>query len=129
MSEASVAVTPSRGTVGNTRSIGLSILWAILTLGIYCLVLGVQDAGGDEAVLRRGRRRLARPRDLPRHRAGTWFLVPSEVGKLYSRDGQQPPVTGITGLWLLLPLVGAFVWFIKVQGALNRFWISKGAPA
>jgi hypothetical protein len=41
----------------------------------------------------------------------------------------QPPVTGITGLWLLLPLVGAFVWFIKVQGALNRFWIAKGAPA
>jgi len=27
-----------RGPVGNTRSVGLSILWAVLTLGIYCIV-------------------------------------------------------------------------------------------
>ena len=27
-----------RGRVGNTRSVGLSILWAILTLGIYTFV-------------------------------------------------------------------------------------------
>src|SRR6478609_3976786 len=27
-----------RGPVGNTRSIGLSILWAILTLGIYTFI-------------------------------------------------------------------------------------------
>ena len=27
-----------RGPVGNTRSIGLSILWAVLTLGIYTVV-------------------------------------------------------------------------------------------
>jgi hypothetical protein len=26
----------------------------------------------------------------------------------------------------LLPLVGPFVWFIKIQGALNRYWESKG---
>ncbi len=34
---------------------------------------------------------------------------------------------GTTGLWLLLPIVGAFVWFFKVQGALNRYWEGKGA--
>ena len=38
------------------------------------------------------------------------------------------PVRGITGLWVLLPIIGQFVWFIKVQGALNRYWESKGAP-
>jgi hypothetical protein len=43
-------------------------------------------------------------------------------------DGQSSPVRGITGLWILLPLAGPFVWFIKVQGALNRYWESKGAP-
>ena len=55
------------------------------------------------------------------------FVAPSEVGKLYSREGREPPVTGKTGFWILLPLVGYFVWVVKVQGALNRFWASKGA--
>jgi hypothetical protein len=59
----------------------------------------------------------------------TWFLVPSEVGKMYKLDGRQAPFTGWTGLWLLLPIVGAFVWFIKIQGALNRYWESKSSPA
>ena len=57
------------------------------------------------------------------------FVIPSEVGKLYSREGQQPPVSGWAGLWFLLPIVGGIVWFVKVQGALNRFWVGKGAPA
>jgi uncharacterized protein DUF4234 len=58
-----------------------------------------------------------------------WFVAPSEVGGLYERDGQQKPVSGKTGFWMLLPLVGYFVWTIKVQGALNRFWASKGGAA
>ena len=35
----------------------------------------------------------------------TWFVVPSEVGKMYQTDGRTAPFTGWTGLWLLLPLV------------------------
>ena len=58
-----------------------------------------------------------------------WFVTPSEVGNLYERDGKEKPVSGKTGFWMLLPLVGYFVWTIKVQGALNRFWESKGATA
>jgi Na+/proline symporter len=57
----------------------------------------------------------------------TWFLIPSEVGKMYQQDGRTAPFTGWTGLWLLLPIVGAFVWFIKIQGALNRYWESKSS--
>jgi Domain of unknown function (DUF4234) len=57
------------------------------------------------------------------------FVAPSEVGNLYARDGKEKPVTGKTGFWMLLPLVGYFVWTIKVQGALNRYWASKGAAA
>jgi hypothetical protein len=57
----------------------------------------------------------------------TPFVIPSEVGKLYRRDGKEPPVSGWTGLWILLPLAGVFIWFVKVQGALNRYWESKGA--
>jgi hypothetical protein len=59
----------------------------------------------------------------------TWFLIPSEVGKMYRADGREAPFTGWTGLWLLLPIVGMFVWFIKVQGALNRYWESKQSSA
>ena len=58
-----------------------------------------------------------------------WFVAPSEVGKLYEQDGREKPVSGKTGFWMLLPLVGYFVWAIKVQGALNRFWASKSASA
>jgi Domain of unknown function (DUF4234) len=55
------------------------------------------------------------------------FILPSEIGKMYVRDGRAAPMTGWTGLWVLLPLVGWFVWIVKVQGAMNRYWQSKGA--
>jgi hypothetical protein len=130
MSEATAAVTPAAaGRVGETRSIGLSILWSILTLGIYALYWVFKTQEETKQYSGEG---VGGWLGLVIYLVigpVTWFLVPSEVGKLYSRDGQQPPVTGITGLWLLLPLVGSIVWFVKVQGALNRFWISKGATA
>jgi hypothetical protein len=59
------------------------------------------------------------------------FVIPSEVGKMYKKDGQEPPVTGWTGLWLFpgaILIIPAIVWFVKVQGALNSYWESK-APA
>ena len=61
----------------------------------------------------------------------TYFIVPSEVRYMYEDlDGGTSPVRGITGLWILLPLLGSIIWFVKVQGALNRYWQSKGvAPA
>jgi hypothetical protein len=58
------------------------------------------------------------------------FLMPAEVGAMYAADGQEKPVSGPTGLWILLPIVGAFIWLFKTQGALNRFWSAHGtAPA
>ena len=61
----------------------------------------------------------------------TAFVIPSEIGKMYKKDGQEPPFTGWTGLWLFpgaILLVPAIVWFVKVQRALNRFWEGE-APA
>jgi uncharacterized protein DUF4234 len=58
------------------------------------------------------------------------FAIPSEVGKMYERDGQTPPVNGWTGLWLvpgIILVIPAIVWFVKVQRALNRYWTAKGA--
>jgi hypothetical protein len=56
------------------------------------------------------------------------FVIPSEIGKMYKNDGREPPVTGWTGLWLFpgaILVIPAIVWFVKVQGALNRYWEEK----
>jgi len=118
-----------RGPVGNTRSIGLSILWAVLTLGIYTFVwvyrtheeINRYSGNGVGGVVGLVIFIVVSP--------VTYFVVPSEVRYLYEDlDGQTSPVRGTTGLWFLLPLIGSIVWFVKVQGALNRYWQSKGAP-
>jgi hypothetical protein len=119
---------PPTGPLGRQRSIGVSILLAIVTLGIYTWVwtyktyeemsrhtgLGVGGVVGLVIQI------LLAP--------VTYFLVPSEVRRMYELNGWQSPVRGTTGLWILLPLVGALVWFFKVQGALNAYWAAKGAP-
>ena len=56
-----------------------------------------------------------------------WFIMPAEVGHLYGAEGQEPPVTGVTGLWNLLPIVGFFIWLAKTQNALSAFWEGHGA--
>ena len=55
------------------------------------------------------------------------FTIPSEIEKMYRRDGRQSPVSTLWGLWFLLPIIGHFVWYLKVQSALNDFWMSKGS--
>jgi hypothetical protein len=59
------------------------------------------------------------------------FLSSNEVGHLYERRGQKPPVSALTGLWALLLgwffFVGIIVWFVKTNGALNAYWRSLGA--
>jgi Domain of unknown function (DUF4234) len=113
------------GPLGQPRGIGFGILLFIVTLTIYGYywVFKTQDevknhsGQGVGGVLGLVIYIVVSP--------VTWFLVPSEVGKMYQQDGRTAPFTGWTGLWLLLPIIGAFVWFIKVQGALNRYWESK----
>jgi hypothetical protein len=56
------------------------------------------------------------------------FVIPSEVGKMYGQDGRAAPISGWTGLWLFpggIFIIPAIVWFVKVQGALNRYWEAK----
>lgn len=60
-----------------------------------------------------------------------YFLSPHEVGELYVRRGQRPPVTVLTGLWALLLgwccFIGLIIWFVKTNDALNDYWRSLGA--
>jgi len=57
----------------------------------------------------------------------TMFLIPMEIAKMYERDGRQSPVQPLIGLWFLLPLIGNIIWYLKVQAALNDYWVSKGS--
>ena len=117
------------GPLGRPRGIGFAILIAIVTLGIYTLywVFKTQDEVKEHSGIGVGGvvglviYILISP--------VTWFLIPSEVGKMFKADGREAPFSGWTGLWMLLPLVGIFVWFIKIQGALNRYWESKATAA
>jgi hypothetical protein len=128
MAQMAGAATRARGPVGETRSIALSILWFVLTLGFYSLywVYKTQEevkrysGNGIGGVLGLVIWILISP--------VTFFVVPSEVRWMYEDlDGETSPVRGITGLWFLLPILGSLIWFVKVQGALNRYWESKGA--
>jgi hypothetical protein len=58
----------------------------------------------------------------------TWFLLPNEIEKMLAMAGRQSRVTAMTGFWLFLPIAGPFVWFFKVQGQLNDYWVSLGVP-
>jgi len=115
------------GPLGQPRGIGFAILMTIVTLGIYSLywVFKTQDE-----VKNHSGQGVGGVLGLVIYivvSVVTWFLIPSEVGKMLTRDGRPAPFTGWTGLWLLLPIIGAFVWFIKIQGALNRYWESKAS--
>lgn len=59
------------------------------------------------------------------------FLLPSHIGDMYAEEGKTKPITGMTGLWALIPLLGSIIWLFKVQGRLNEFWAmasAEGAP-
>jgi Domain of unknown function (DUF4234) len=55
------------------------------------------------------------------------FIMSAEVGNMFEAEGQERPVSAITGLWILLPLVGGIIWLVKTQNALNRYWEAHGA--
>jgi hypothetical protein len=118
------------GPIGETRSTGIGILLFIVTFGIYGWYWFYKTheemkrhsgigLGGGIALLLTILVGVVMP-----------FLTSSEVGELYSRRGQRPPVTGVTGLWNfpgVFIVVGPIIWFVKTNGALNDYWRSLGA--
>jgi Domain of unknown function (DUF4234) len=124
------STTPTAtGPIGKPRGIGMTVLLFFITLGIYGFFWNYyvfkelkdysgNGIGGGVAVL-------------------LWFifspinffLLPSEIKNVYEAEGRQSPVKPIIGLWFLLPIIGWIIWLVKVQGAQNELWVSKGAPA
>jgi hypothetical protein len=133
MSEAAATTPPppaaAAGPVGKPRGIAFVIIISIITLGIYFLYWLYKT--GEETKKYSGDGLGGVLWLVIGLLIGIvmWFVAPSEVGKLYSREGQHQPVSGVTGFWMLLPLIGFIIWVVKVQGALNRFWESKGATS
>jgi Domain of unknown function (DUF4234) len=126
-----VSTSPSTGPLGNPRGIGFGILMFIVTLGFYSWYWAFKT---HEEVKQHSDQGVGGVIGLV-----IWillnvvsaFVIPSEVGKMYRKDAQEPPVSGWTGLWLfpgLILIIPAIVWFVKVQGALNRYWAAK-SPA
>jgi Na+/proline symporter len=123
------------GPLGQPRGIGFGILLFIVTFGFYSYYWVYKT---QEEVKQHTGDGLGGVLGLV-----VWiiigavsaFVIPSEIGRMYQRDGRQPPVTGWTGLWLFpgaILIIPAIVWFVKIQGALNTYWgakASSGAPA
>jgi hypothetical protein len=117
------------GPLGQKRGLGFGILMFVITLGIYGLYWTYKTC-----------------EEMKRHTGDgiggvvglvigivigvvNFFVIPSEVGRMYRGDGRTAPVSGWTGLWNFLPLIGLFVWWFKVQGTLNDYWDAKAAAA
>ena len=116
-----------RGPIGEARSAGITILLTIVTCGIWSILWSYwtheemkryrgDGIGGVVALILA---LLVSP--------AVMFTVPMEIELMYREEGMEPPVTTIWGLWFLLPIIGNFIWYLKVQEALNDFWVARGA--
>jgi Domain of unknown function (DUF4234) len=120
------------GPLGQARGVGFGILLFIVTLGFYSWYWAYKT---HEEIKQHSGEGVGGVLGLVIWiliSAVSAFVIPSEIGKMYRKDGQQPPVSGWTGLWLFpgaILIIPAIVWFVKVQGALNEYWESKGAVA
>jgi hypothetical protein len=115
------------GTVGKIRNPLAVILLSIITLGIYGLYweyssfkelkdYSGEGIGGGLGLLFAILLGIVNA-----------FVLPHEVGRLYSKTGAAPPVTAMTGFWVILPIVGGIIWVFKTQGRLNDYWAAQGA--
>ena len=122
------SASSNTGPLGSSRGVVFVILISIVTLGIYYLYWvyksheeikehSGQGVGGVLGLV------IALVVGFV-----TAFVLPSEIRKMYEQSGRESRVSGWTGLWATLGaliLIGPIVWFVKVQGALNRYWERK----
>jgi hypothetical protein len=132
MEGTAAAVPSATGPPGRPRGIGFGILLFIVTLGFYGWYWAFKTQEEMKQHTGDGLGGVIGLVIWILIAAVSAFVIPSEVGNMYRKDGREPPVNGWTGLWLFpfgFLIVTAIVWFVKTQGALNRYWESKGATA
>ena len=127
-----MSTTGNTGPPGQPRGIGFAILLFIVTFGLYSLYWVYKT---QEEVKQHSEDGLGGVLGLVVWlliSAVSAFVIPSEVGRMQKKDGRVPTISGWTGLWLFpfgIFLIPAIVWFVKVQGSLNRYWEGKASAA
>lgn len=113
------------GPIGQPRNIGVQILLAIVTLGLYGVYWAYRNH--EDVYQHTGSGINGIIGALIYFFAGiiTLFLLPLEIKRMYEADGRESPVSAATAFWILL---FAIPWYVKCQAALNAYWESKGAP-
>jgi hypothetical protein len=122
------AARPTFGPPGKQRGIGVCILLAIVTIGIYTYVWVWLT---QDEIKRHSGQGVGGPLGFVIYlllAPVTFFLVPNEVRDMMARAGQRSRVGALHGLWILLPLAGPIIWFVQVQGQLNEYWRTAPAP-
>lgn len=117
---------PVAAPIGKARSIGLVILLTIVTFGIWTLVWSYQNGEEIKRYSRTGVGGVGYLLITLFIAPVTMFLMASEVEQMYRREGREPPITTIWGLWFLLPLIGQIIWYVRIQQAINDFWVAHG---
>ena len=123
--------TTGTGPLGQPRGVAFVVLLTFITLGIYTLYWVYKT---EEEMKQHTGEGIGGALGLV-----VWivvspvmaFVIPSEIGNMYKKDGREPPFTGWTGLWLFpfgIFIIPMIVWFVKVQRALNQYWESKARP-
>jgi hypothetical protein len=114
------------GPLGARRSTGLVILLSIVTCGIWTFVWAYQNGKELKDHTGTGLGGVAYLIVTILVSPVTMFLMAGEVEQLYRREGKEPPITTIWGLWFLLPLIGNLIWYVRMQHALNDYWTAHG---
>ncbi len=123
-----MSMSSNNSRVGRPRGIGFGILLFIVTFGFYGWYWVFKTQEETKQHTGQGLGGVLGLVVWILISAVSAFVIPSEVGKMYSQDGRAAPITGWTGLWLFpgaIFIIPAIVWFAKVQGALNRYWEAK----
>ncbi len=115
------------GQVGKPRSIGWTIVLSIVTFGIWTFFWSWWNGNELKAYRPAGVGGVGYLILTIFIAPVTMFLMAYEVEQLYREDSQQPQITTLWGLWFLLPLIGHIIWYVRIQSAINEFWVGKGA--
>jgi len=123
---AAVATKP----VGKIRNPWMVLILSIVTLGIYGIIYmysTLEDMRNWRGTGWSGVLYLVFTFLFPFPLIALPWLLPSYVGNMYEAEGQEKPITGLAGFWILIPFIGGIIWLLMFQGKLNEFWASKGA--
>lgn len=120
------AAWPATRPLGKRRSPGLVILLTLVTCGVWAVVWAFQNGDELQRFSGKGLGGVVHLVVTILLSPVTMFTLAAEVEQLYRDDGQEPPITVIWGLWFLLPIIGNFVWYLRIQDAINDYWTAHG---